>query len=323
MDSLKVRWGILGAGRIAHTFCKDMTYCHNAELYAIAARSQKSAREFADTYKVGKAYGGYQHLYNDPQVDAIYIATPHNFHYEQCKAALLAGKHILVEKPMTVNAAECAELIELAKKQNCFLMEAMWTVFLPAIIKAKEWVNDGRIGKVVHIKADFGYPVEYIPGDRMYEPELAGGCLLDMGIYPLALTQHFMQEQPLNARYSYRRASTGVEDDLLILAEYDDARASLGTSFRAKLQNSAYITGELGNIEIPSFWRANKCALFELDNKVDEFIDKRLGSGFEFQIEAASEAILQGEQECELMPLSTSLTLQKQIEAIFRGIEDK
>ncbi|MFT5676328.1 MAG: putative dehydrogenase [Paraglaciecola sp.] len=319
----KIRWGVIGAGRIAHTFCKDMAFCEHAELSAIAARSLQSAQNFADIYAVDKAYGAYQHLYDDPQIDAIYIATPHNFHFAQAKASLLAGKHVLVEKPITVSAQQCAELIALAKAQNCFLMEAMWSYFLPTIIKAKLWFDEGRIGNIVHIKADFGYPVAYVPGDRMYEPTLNGGCLLDMGIYPLALAQYFLCQQPISSSYSSHFASTGVEDDLIILADYSEARATLATSFRAKLQNSAYIIGDKGYIDIPNFWRADRCSLFAMDSKVDEFIDERKGSGFEFQIDAASEAIKLGKRETELMPHSLSLDLQKQMDSIRGAIENQ
>jgi predicted dehydrogenase len=320
MTSRKIRWGVLGAGRIAHTFCQDMAFSKHGEVAAIAARELQSARDFAEIYAVGQAYGGYQHLYDDPQVDAIYIATPHNFHFAQAKAALLAGKHVLVEKPITVTAGQCTELVALSKTHDCFLMEAMWSYFLPAIIKAKRWCDEGRIGNIIHIKADFGYPVAYVPGDRMYAATLSGGCLLDMGIYPLALAQYFLCQQPISSNYSSHFASSGVEDDLIILANYPEARATLATSFRAKLQNSAYIIGDKGYIDIPNFWRAQKCSLFELDSKIDEFIDERKGSGFEFQIDAASKAIKQGKRETELMPHKVSLVLQKQMDSIRAAI---
>jgi predicted dehydrogenase len=322
-ENKRIRWGVIGAGRIAHTFCQDMAFSEYAEVSAIAARSLQSAQKFANHYAVNKAYGGYQHLYDDPQIDAIYIATPHNFHFAQAKASLLAGKHVLVEKPITVTAEQCAELISLARAKNCFLMEAMWSYFLPAIIKAKLWYDEGRIGKIVHVKADFGYPIPFIAGDRMYEPTLSGGCLMDMGIYPLALAQYFLGLQPVSCQYSARFAPTGVEDDLIILADYPEVRATLITSFRTKLPNSAFIIGDKGYIDIPNFWRADKCSLFALDTKIDEFVDARKGSGFEFQIDAASEAIKLGKLETELMPHNISLVLQRQLDSIRAAIEPK
>ncbi|QHJ13026.1 scyllo-inositol 2-dehydrogenase (NADP(+)) IolU [Paraglaciecola mesophila] len=312
----KVRWGVLGAGRIAHTFCKDIQHTQFAELRAVASRTLEDAQNFAKTYNIPDALEGYHALYQHPHVDAIYIATPHNFHFEQASAALNAGKHVLCEKPITVTPEQCQALIAIARNKDCFLMEGMWSYFLPAIMKAKEWVDRGRIGKIVHIKADFGYPVKFVEGDRMYDPALAGGCLLDMGIYTLAIAQYFINQLPDLSLVSHKLAKTGVEDDLTLIAQYPDATATLACSFRAKLQNSAYIIGENGYIDIPNFWRADRCSLFQLDEKVEEFIENREGSGFEFQIDAASQCILDGEKEARLMPLSTSLLLQQQMHDI-------
>lgn len=312
----KVRWGVLGAGRIAHTFCKDIQHSQFAELTAVASRTKSAAQQFADKYKTPEILEGYQALYLHPNVDAIYIATPHNFHFEQAAAALKAGKHVLCEKPITVSPEQCEQLIQLAGENNRFLMEGMWSYFLPTILKAKEWVNSGRIGKIHQVKADFGYPVKFVEGDRMYNPALAGGCLLDMGIYTLAIAQYFINQLPDLSLVSHKLAKTGVEDDLTFIAQYPDATATLACSFRAKFQNSAYIIGENGYIDIPNFWRADRCSLFQLDEKVEEFVENRRGSGFEFQIDAASQCILDGEKEARLMPLSTSLLLQQQMHDI-------
>lgn len=316
----KIRWGVLGAGRIAHTFCQDIIHSKHAELKAVAARSIHSARAFASSYNVAHVIEGYQALYAHSEVDAIYIATPHTFHFEQAKAALCAGKHVLCEKPITVTPEQCQQLMNISAQTGCFLMEGMWTYFLPTIIQAKKWLDSGRIGEIVHVKADFGYPVTYIEGDRMYNPQLDGGCLLDMGIYTLAIAQHFIGQQPIHSQTCHQRAKTGVEDDLTILAQYPHATATLACSFRAKMQNSAYIIGEKGYIDIANFWRADSCALYQADRKIEQFREQRKGSGFEFQIEAASQSILAGELETKLMPLSTSLILQQQMQDILAAI---
>lgn len=336
----KIRWGVLGAGRIAQTFCKDIQHTQFAALTAVSSRNLKDAQHFAKSYNIPNALQGYQALYQHSDIDAIYIATPHNFHFEQASAALNAGKHVLCEKPITVTPEQCQQLIDIARHNDCFLMEGMWSYFLPAIIKAKEWVDMGRIGKIVHIKADFGYPVKYVEGDRMYNPALAGGCLLDMGIYTLAIaqmftrqhsisqqsisqhliSQHLISQQSERSIYSHRRAKTGVEDDVTIVTQYPDVTTTLACSFRARLQNSAHIIGENGYIEIPDFWRADRCSLFQLDEKIDDFQHQRAGFGFEFEIDAASKSILAGEKEAKLMPLSTSLILQHQMHSILQGI---
>lgn len=184
-------WGIVGAGRIAKQFAQDIQYVSNAKLLAVAARDLKRAQEFADAHAIGTAYGSYAELFNDQTIDAIYIATPHSFHFEQAKAAMLAGKHVLCEKPICVSSDEFSELAAVAKAQGVLLMEAMWTYFLPALRQAKRWVDEGKIGQIKHIKADFGYLAPYEPNSREYDAALAGGSLLDVGIYPLALALFF------------------------------------------------------------------------------------------------------------------------------------
>ena len=305
-----VRWGILGAGKIAHTFVSDLAYVSDAVLQAVASRSLESATEFALRYAIPTAHGSYEDLYNDPEVDAIYIATPHNFHLQQTLASIKANKSVLCEKPITVNPNQCLELIQNMRKSENSVMEAMWTYFLPAIHKAEEWVKQGRIGKVKHIKADFGFPIEYEPEGRMYNPDLAGGCLLDMGIYPIALMNLFVKGNPKGLKVKASFAPTGVEDSLEMTFAFDNLVADLSTSFKEKLSNKAYVIGENGIIEIPDFWGARQCKLYQGIELIDQFNDERLGSGFEFQIESFTRNILNKEQESKIMPLDTSLRLQ-------------
>jgi predicted dehydrogenase len=310
----KVRWGIVGAGRISNTFAKDMQFVTKGEIKAVAARSLDSARLFAAKYNIPQAYGGYQALFDDPDIDAVYIATPHTCHLQNAKDAMLAGKAVMCEKPFTVTPNECKELIEIANKTNTYLMEAMWTHFLPAIQKAQAWVAEGRIGTVHHIKADFGYPqLPYDETKREYDKNLAGGCLLEMGIYPVALSHLFMQKDPLSMSVVARKAPNGVEDDLSMLFNYGDAVATLGTSFRCKLQNWAYIIGEKGYIAIPDFWRAKECFLYELDTQVESFSDERKSDGFDYQINSVCDDVLNNKKQSSIVPLASSLQFQELI----------
>ncbi|MBT8142495.1 MAG: Gfo/Idh/MocA family oxidoreductase, partial [Gammaproteobacteria bacterium] len=249
-------------------------------------------------------------------VDAIYIATPHNFHLEQSLQAINAGKSVLCEKPLTVNAAECESLIEAARNSNVSVMEGMWTYFLPAMQQSKTWLDDGRIGKLVHIKADFGFKMPFNAQGRLYNPDLAGGSLLDVGIYPIALTWLFAQALPAKIDVVSRFAETGVDDDLAMLLSFRDFTASLSCSFRATLPNRAFVVGDEGYIELPDFWSARQCKLFTADKLIDEFDDARQGSGFEFQIESFSQDILHKRKESRIMPLSTSLALQTIMHAV-------
>ena len=312
----RIRWGIVGAGRIAHTFAKDMSATRNGTLQAVAARREDSARRFGQTYDIPSAYGGYHALYNDPDVDAVYVATPHTLHLQHSSDALRAGKAVLCEKPITTNAAECRALIDVATETSSYLMEAMWTWFLPAVRKAKEWVDAGRIGTLVQIKADFGYPQVYAPDKREYDASLAGGCLLEMGVYPVALAALFSGRDPEKVSAVSRHAPNGVEDDVAAMFDYGDCVATLGTSFRAKLQNWAYIIGEDAYIAIPNFWCATDCQLWVLDDKVDHFSDGRSTNGFDFQIEAVNADLLAGRSQSEIMPLSASLGIQKHMDLI-------
>ena len=175
----KVKWGILSTGRITHQFVQDFAYVPNGEVVAVASRSQASADAFADEYAIGRAYADYGQMLEDTDVDAVYIATPHTLHYQNAMDAIQARKHVLCEKPFTVGVRESRNLFRIAEQSSVFVMEAMWTWFLPAIRKALEWVEQGRIGKLRQVKADFGYPLlPFDPERREYNAELAGGCLL-------------------------------------------------------------------------------------------------------------------------------------------------
>ena len=312
----RLNWGIISTGVIAEQFCQDMQYVNNGRLLAVAARQLSSAQCFADKHNIERAYQGYQQLFDDPEIDVVYIATPHNLHFQHAHDALMAGKSVLCEKPFTVSSQECQQLSLLAKEKGLFLMEAMWTYFLPAIIKAKQWVDSGRIGKIKHIKAEFGYPLAYDPNRREWDAELAGGCLLEMGIYPIAIAQFFLG-QPMQAlTVNAQMAENGVEKDVLIMAEVDDVRLALATSFQCKLQNWAYIIGDEGYIAIPNFWRADQCSLFELDQQIDHFSDNRKSLGFNYEAEAVGEAIADNQIEHAQMPHQLSYSLQQQMEQI-------
>jgi predicted dehydrogenase len=318
-----IRWGIVGAGRIAHTFVQDTPAAGNGLVRAVAARSGDSANAFAAQYDIATAYEGYDALYADPDVDAIYIATPHTMHLQNASDALRSGKAVLCEKPITINASECEQLIRVAAETGGFLMEAMWTWFLPAIRKAKDWVDAGRIGRIVQIQSDFGYPLAYSAEKREYNAELGGGCLLEMGIYPVAFTALFADADPQEINVVSRHAPNGVEDDVVATFDYPYFVASIGTSFRAKLRNWAYIIGEDGYIAIPDFWRANECQLWVLDDMVDRFDDGRSTNGFDFQIKAVNDDLLAGRTQSETIPLTTSLRFQQHMDLIrskFQGV---
>jgi len=314
----KIKWGIIGPGTIAKEFAHDFKFCKYAELAAVASSNMERATQFAKEYNIPKAYDSYKKLYNDSGVDAIYVATPHNFHFKQSAGALRAGKAVLCEKPLTINLNETLELVDIAKSTGNYLMEGMWTYFLPAIRKAKEWVDTGKIGKVMHVKADFGYPFPYDPKHRTFNPKLAGGAMLDIGIYCIAMAHLFINEEPQNTSVICRKAPTGVDADVSMLFEYKNAVASLTTSMLCKLNNWTYIIGEKAYIAIPDFWRAKECYLYEGDELIEHFIDPRKGFGFNFETDAMSLDLLNGEKESKIMPHSNSIKFQKYIAAVMQ-----
>jgi len=312
----KVRWGIVSTGRITHQFVQDFQYVPNGEVVAVASRSQQSADAFAGKHGIPRAYAGYQRLLEDPEVDAIYVATPHTMHFQNTIDAISAGKHVLCEKPFTVNPRESKALFQMAEQSTSFVMEAMWTYFLPAIQTAQQWVEQGRIGKLRQVKADFGYPLlPFDPNRRECNADLAGGCLLEMGIYPVALAWLFMQQDPANIRVVAHSAPNGVEDDVVMMFDYGEqtegAVATLGTSFRSKLQNWAYIIGEEAYIAIPDFWHASECSLYHLDARIDHFEDGRASLGFNYETTASNQDILAGRQQNSIMPWDTTQRLQQ------------
>jgi len=316
MNNNVIRWGIVSTGRIAEQFCQDMPFTKNGELVAVAARDLGNAQAFADKYGIAKAYQGYQALFDDQEVDVVYVATPHTFHYQHVHDALMAGKSVLCEKPITVSSEQSKALAELAQQQGLFLMEAMWTYFLPAIVKAKQWVDEGRIGNIKHVKADFGYPLPFDAERREYDAKLAGGCLLEMGIYPLAIAKYFVETPMTNLVVKSHLAPNGVEDDVIILADAGTVKFTLASSYQCKLPNWAYIIGDEGYIAIPNFWRADQCSFFKLDERIDHFDDGRETLGFNYEADAVSQAITEGKIEHALMPHQTSYLLQQQMEAI-------
>ena len=313
----KIRWGIVSAGNIARQFAEDFSAVENAVIHAVAARNAESARQFAGDFSIPHAYSSYDALFSDPNIDVVYIGTPHNLHKEHALAAMAAGKAVVCEKPLTVNADECRILQSAAESQNVYLMEAMWTYFLPALQQAKAWVDAGRIGTIQQIKADFGYPqLPYSADKRMYNADLAGGCLLEMGVYPVALAWFFLRQDPTSIQVVSRHAPNGVEDDLAVLFNYKELVATLGTSFRCKLQNWAYIIGDEGYIAIPDFWRAREAMLYQLDECVERFCDERETLGLHYEAQAATDDLLAKRRESSIVTHADSLAFQRHMDAI-------
>ncbi|MFY0625105.1 MAG: Gfo/Idh/MocA family oxidoreductase [Reichenbachiella sp.] len=312
----KIKWGIIGTGKIANKFASDMQYTTNAKLHAVGSRNLSSAKSFATNYGCSIYYDSYEALYHDEEIEAIYIATPHNFHFQNATDVLQAGKAVLCEKPLTVNPNECKSLIAIAEKSKQYLMEGMWTYFLPSIIKTQEWIAKGEIGQITQIKADFGFKAEFNPNGRLFNPELAGGAMLDIGIYPIALSWLIMKQHPKNIKVVGSHASTGVDMESIFIFEYENETAVLGSSLRTQLPNTGYVVGTEGFIEIPNFWMSHEAILHKHNQKIEHYKSPRKGNGFEYEIEAVSKDIIAGKLQSDIMPLSHSLALQEQMKLV-------
>ncbi len=316
----KIRWAILGAGRIANTFAKDFPFMQNAELVAVASSDKERASNFAKEYNIPKALS-HDELYNSNEVDAVYIATTHNFHFEQALKCLQSGKAVLCEKPITVNDSEFKKLMAVSKEKNVFLMEAMWTYFLPAIQKAKQWLDEGKIGKLKVIQADFAVPMEKNYEGRVYNLKLAGGSLLDLGVYPVSLAYYFTNKAPEKITASGVMTKTGVDETLGMIFQYGDATATLFTSIITRMTNKLRIFGEEGYIEIHDFWRTKSAKLFDkYFNLSEAFDDERKSHGFIFEMQHANDMILEGKIESPVIPQSRSNNIQETMMEIRKQI---
>ena len=303
----KFRWGVIGPGRIARKFASDLKAVEGFELYAVASRT--GAENFVREFDVPVEHSSYQALVDDPQVDGVYIATPHNFHFEQADLCLEAGKPVLCEKPLTVNAQQAASLIERSRKNKVFLMEALWSRYLPIYQAVRKLLDDGVIGMVLAIQSSFCFVANQDPAGRWLNPELAGGTLLDLGVYPIAISQWVIQANPVRVQSQAVLNSTGV--DVLIAAnlQYPSGAVSQFTSSLIhQARNDLGIHGSKGNIYLQEpFWEAAR-AILDIDGKETVLHEPFRSQGFEYQIEEAVRCIREGRLESPSMTHADTLS---------------
>lgn len=245
-----IRWGILGTGWISARFAEDLKSVPNAKLHAIASRTLSSAQKFAEPRGISRFYGSYSELVNDPEIDVVYVATPHIRHKEDCILCLEAGKAVLCEKPFALNARDAQSVVDVAREKQLFCMEAMWMRFLPMAKQVKEMIHKGEIGDIRFLTADFGYPTEFDPDNRFFNPALGGGALLDRGVYPLSLA-FFLLGQPSYVSGYANIGSTGVDEQSTVVLGYEKGiTAALSSTLQTYASNSATIVGTKGKIFI-------------------------------------------------------------------------
>lgn len=305
-----IRWGIIGPGRIAHKFAQDLQQVAGAKLVAVASRNLNRASEFAQQYDAPYVYGSYEAIVNCPELDVVYIASPHIGHHEHTLLCLRAGVAVLCEKPFAMNRQQVQEMVETARKNNVFLMEALWSRFNPAIWKALELVKSGAIGKVHLLKADFGFKGTFDPENRLFNKNLGGGSLLDIGIYPLFLAYSTLG-MPQNSQATACIGTTGVDETCGMILKYaNDAVAVLDSSFRVKTRCEAFIYGENGTIYFSPRWHETKQLTVEYDQgETESFHFERSTWGYEYEIQEVNQCLRNGQKESTSWSLNDSLNL--------------
>jgi predicted dehydrogenase len=313
----KIRWGILGPGAIAHKFVQALLTLEDAQIKAVGSRDIHRSQEFAKTYGIPKAYGSYEELVRDDQVDIIYIATPHSAHKENMLLCLNAGKAVLCEKSFTINADEAREVIRLAREKKLFLMEAMWTRFLPAIKKVREWLEQGFIGDIHLLKADFGISKGGGPHNRLVDPALGGGALLDVGIYPVSFASMIFGKQPETIKSLVHLGPTGVDEQSTILFGYEQGRmASLCSAIETELVNDAWIYGTQGYIHIPDFFYAKKAKLCLRDGRIEEFGPEFESTGYQYEAMEAMDCLRNGALESSIISLDETVAIMETMDKL-------
>jgi predicted dehydrogenase len=315
-----IRWGIIAPGRIAHTFAKAFSAINDGEIVAVASRNVERAQQFADEYSIPTVYDSYQSLINSPLVDAVYVANPHSFHYDIVELCLKAGKPTLCEKPLSVNAYLTESLIELANNTNTFLMEALWSRFLPCWTKVKETVESGQIGRIDAIYSTFGFVAERNMDDRLFNLDLAGGTLLDLGVYNLSLSQFLLGNKIESIESHVVVGETGVDEKCTATVTFPGEHkptAQFTCSFLNNLDNSMQINGSLGRIVIEGTFLDAKKATVILNNGDEILIEEPYrATGFEYEIEEAHRCIRNNEIQSDIIPHVDTLTTIRLIDQI-------
>ena len=284
-----VRWGVLATGGIANDFSKALSLS-GAKLHACASRSEDSAKNFAEKHGFAKHYDTYEGLCGDSDVDVIYIATPHSMHYENILMCIAAGKNILCEKPLCASLWQAERVIEAAREANVFLMEGMWTRFFPATKSILSKIDEGILGDLLSINTSFGFKSEPTMNKRLFLPELAGGAIMDVGIYPIHWTIMLLGE-PDNIQASGGLTETGVDDQVSCLLSWNDkpgVSASIQMSFKATLPNESTIVGSKGIIKVSAPFHTPReyfCKLHDESKALDPLLGNPINQTHEFQME--------------------------------------
>ncbi|MCJ7446645.1 MAG: Gfo/Idh/MocA family oxidoreductase [Bacteroidales bacterium] len=313
----KFKWGILAPGKMSAKFTKGLKLLENAELYAVGSRDLHRAKQFAEEYGFKKYYGSYEELVSDPDLEVVYIASPHSHHHDHTLLCLRNGKHVICEKAFAINTVEVKEMISEAKKRNLFLMEALWPPFQPFYKKAAEILKSGITGKIHYLHGHFSFIPPYDPNDRKFNLALGGGSLLDIGIYPVIDALTFIGV-PDEIKATATFAGTGSEESLSVIFGYNDNRmATIYSSFRTDTGIGCEILCEKGNITVSRGRDMNQGVILSLHGREkQEFIFTPEAMGYHWEAEEVMKCLVEGRTESPVVPLSFSLDLINTLDRI-------
>jgi predicted dehydrogenase len=303
-----IRWGLLSTSRIAGSFAADLQRSEDAELAAVGSRSIGAAQQFAAEYGVRRAYGSYEALVEDPHVDVIYVSTPHALHRDNVLLCFEAGKPVLCEKALTLNARDAAELVAAARSKGLFFMEAMWMRCNPNIRAMQEIVRSGIIGEVTAAGADFGFVPDRPPEHRLFNPALGASSLLDLGVYTTTFVWLFLG-RPRSVQSAGQLSDRGIDLSCASLLCYDNATATSLCTMTAFTSRTAYVGGTKGHIDVPAFFNKPRRFSVTVDGRTEEHAVPVRGNGYLDEIEEVHRCLLTGAGESELVPLDDTVAI--------------
>lgn len=311
-----MKMGILGAGNIGGAMARTIAGMDKVEAYAVGARDLARAEAFAAQYHFTKAFGSYEEMLSDPELELVYVATPHSHHYEHVKLCLEHGKHVLCEKAFTVNAKQAVELFEMAKSKNLLLTEAIWTRYMPMRKTLDEIAASGVIGEITSLTANLGYVVGHLP--RMQEPGLAGGALLDLGVYPINFASMVFGDKIREVSSSALLTESKVDAVNSITLIYEDGKmAQLHSNMMVATDRRGMIYGDKGYIEVQNINNCEGIRVFDTNHKlIAEYETPKQITGYEYEVEACMEAMAKGELECPQMPHKESIRIMELMDSL-------
>jgi len=313
----KFRWGILGTGAIARQFVQGLRSLPEAEVFAVGSRSEASATKFADKRDIARRHAGYDDLASDPDVDVVYIATPHLFHAKNATLCLEAGKAVLCEKPFSVNAAEAERVAALARERGLFIMEGMWTRFFPLMEEVRRLVSEAALGEVRMLNVDFGFRADLDPASRLFDLRLGGGALLDVGVYCVSFASMVLG-RPSGFVGLPHLGETGVDEQASIVLEHEGGRlANLSIGIRTTTPQEATIIGTEGYVRIHAPWWRPKSMTISREGAEDVTVEAPVsGNGFNYEAAEVMRCLEAGKTESDVMPLDETISVMRTMDGI-------